>query len=211
MSDVTLEPVADITLSGWAEFDRATGDDPYALYAEVRTGAPVRRVPFAGRHAWLISGYDEARQALTDPRLAKDLHRAEAAKPGSVLPGLLHPLTAHHMLSQDPPDHTRLRQLVSRAFAPPRMEALRPRVQAITDELLDGLERQVAAEPIDLVANFAFPLPIIVICELLGVPTADREQLRAWFVRTFENPLVPPAPRRRGRRPTVWPPTSPTS
>jgi cytochrome P450 len=183
------EVIADDVLTHWAEFDQDIADDPYPLYARVRDRAPVRRVLLGdGRPAWLICGYEEARRALTDPRLSKDLRRVEAVQGGIVPPGLLHPLTAYHMLSSDPPEHTRLRQLAGHAFTPSRMEALRPRVQAITDGLLDAMEGQ---ERVDLVASFAFPLPITVICELLGVPVADRDRLRAWFHDALASPLAP--------------------
>jgi cytochrome P450 len=183
-------------LTHWAEFDQHVADDPYPLYARVRDGAPVRRLLLGdGRPAWLICGYEEARRALTDPTLSKDLRRVEAARGGLVPPGLLQPLTAYHMLSSDPPAHTRLRQLAGHAFTPSRMEALRPRVQAITDGLLDAMEGQ---ERVDLVASFAFPLPITVICELLGVPVADRDRLRAWFRDAFASPYAP------ANTPSAW-------
>jgi cytochrome P450 len=187
------EITADEVLTHWAAFDQATADDPYPVYARIREGAPVRRLLLSdGSPAWLVCGYEEARRALTDPRLSKNLLRVEAARGGVVPPGLLHPLTAYHMLSTDPPEHTRLRQLASAAFAPSRMEALRPRIQAVTDSLLDALEPAAACgDPVDLIAGFAFPLPIIVICELLGVPVEDRDQLRAWFRDALASPLAP--------------------
>jgi cytochrome P450 len=183
------EVLPEEVFSRWGVFDQGTADDPYPVYARVREGAPVRRVLLGdGSPAWLVCGYDEVRRALTDPRLSKDLHRLEEARGGVVPPGLLHPLSAHHMLSADPPDHTRLRQLASRAFTPSRVEGLRPRVQAITDELLDAMDGQ---DRVDLVARFAFPLPIIVICELLGVPVADRDRLRTWFRDSLASPGAP--------------------
>jgi cytochrome P450 len=91
------------------------------------------------------------------------------------------------MLTVDPPDHTRLRRLVSAAFSPRRVEALRPRVQAITDDLLDGIAAADPQNPVDLVSSFAFPLPFTVICELLGVP----EEERAHLGREFTKLLVP--------------------
>ena len=186
---VMPEMLLDDVLSHWGLFDQATADDPYLLYAQVRQQAPVHRVLLGdGRSAWLVCGYEEVRRALTDPRLSKELRRVDEARSGIVPQGLLHPLTAYHMLSADPPDHTRLRQLASHAFTPSRVEALRPRVQAITDELLDTIDGQ---ERTDLVASFAFPLPIIVICELLGVPVADRDRLRTWFRQSLASPGAP--------------------
>jgi cytochrome P450 len=175
----------------WGAFDQATVDDPYPLYARLRDEASVHRVTMAdGRPGWLVTGYDAARQVLSDARLTKDLHRLDAAHPGAAPAGLLHPLLARHMLASDPPDHTRLRKLVSYAFTPVRVEALRPRVQAITDELLDALD-EAPDEPVDLVDGFAFPLPIIVICELLGVPVGDRNRLRSLIAAVFASPMAP--------------------
>jgi len=175
----------------WGAFDQATVDDPYPLYARLRDEAPVQPVTMAdGRPAWLVTGYDAARQVLSDARLTKDIARLEASRPGAAPAGLLHPLLAHHMLASDPPDHTRLRKLVSHAFTHTRVEALRPRVQAICDELLDALD-DASGDPVDLVDGFAFPLPIIVICELLGVPVEDRDRLRALIVAMFASPMAP--------------------
>ncbi|HEY3238247.1 MAG TPA: cytochrome P450 [Acidimicrobiia bacterium] len=175
----------------WGAFDQATVDDPYPLYARLRDEAPVTRVTMAdGRPGWLVTDYDAARQVLSDARLTKDLERLEAAQPGAVPAGLLHPLLAHHMLASDPPDHTRLRKLVSHAFTPARVEGLRPRVQAITDELLDALDDS-PGRPVDLVDGFAFPLPIVVICELLGMPVEDRDRLRSLIAAVFASPMAP--------------------
>ena len=100
-------------------------------------GAPVTLAD--GHDAWLVVGYEEARVALNDPRLSKDMHAALASGGGVVAEGLPGPAFARHMLSVDPPDHSRLRRLVSAAFTPRRVEALRPRVQAIVDDLLDAM------------------------------------------------------------------------
>jgi cytochrome P450 len=175
----------------WGAFDQATADDPYPLYTRLRDEAPVTRVTMAdGRPGWLVTGYDAARQVLSDARLTKDLQRLDAAHPAAAPAGLLHPLLSHRMLASDPPDHTRLRKLVSHAFTPGRVAALRPRVQAITDELLDALDA-APGQPVDLVDGFAFPLPIIVICELLGVPVGDRDRLRALIAAMFASPMAP--------------------
>jgi cytochrome P450 len=94
------------------------------------------------------------------------------------------------MLASDPPDHTRLRKLVSYAFTPAQVERLRPRVQAITDDLLDRLAGS-PDQPVDLVSSFALPLPFIVICEMLGVPVSDRDGLRSLIAAVFDSPLAP--------------------
>jgi cytochrome P450 len=91
-----------------------------------------------------------------------------------------------NMLRQDPPDHTRLRGLVSSAFTPRRIGAMRPRIQEITDALLEAMGR---SETADLIGAFASPLPVTVICELLGVPSADRDQFRGWTRAMVHVPL----------------------
>jgi len=133
-----------------------------------------------GSHGWLITSYDVARWALTDPRFSK-------GGPGQApfqdrLPARVIAATDHHLLNLDPPDHTRLRRLLSAAFTRRRSEQLAPRIQELTDDLLDGLDRRFAANdgPVDLIAEFAYPLPIAVICELLGIPEADQGDFRAW-------------------------------
>lgn len=181
-------------LSAWGAFDV---DDPFPLFAELRASGPVHRVTLVDGHAaWLVMRYDEARQALNDPRLSKDMHAALARGGRVVAEGLPGAALARHMLSMDAPDHTRLRGLVMKAFTPRRVEALRPRVQDIVDDLLDDLA--AAAEGVvDLVSGFAFPLPYTVICELLGVPTADRcalgEAFRALFLPSDGSEPAPEA------------------
>ena len=133
-----------------------------------------------GHRAWLIVRHEEARAALNHAGLSKDMHAALARDGAVVAEGLPGPAFARHMLSVDPPDHTRLRRLASAAFNRPRIAALRPRVQAIVDGLLDDLEA-CGDTVVDLVKAFAFPLPFTVISEVLGVPEPDRDQLGAWF------------------------------
>lgn len=192
---MTKAPVAaPEVLEGWAGFSGPVGDDPYGLYADVREEAPVRPVLLAdGRPAWIITGYAEGRQALLDPRLVKSISRALAVRPEIVAPGFAHPLFGHHMLASDGEDHARLRRLLGGTFSTARMAAMRPRVQAIVDGLLDDLERLPAGAPVDLVSNFTLPLPITVIFELLGVPFEDRGRLRAWFETIFADPIAPAA------------------
>jgi cytochrome P450 len=162
-------------LAAWGAYDR---DDPFPVFSAVRDRGPVHAVTLADGHAaWLVVGYEEARAALNDPRFSKDMQAALAASSDVVAEGLPGPAFARHMLLVDPPDHTRLRRLVASAFTLRRVEALRPRVQSIIDELLDGIASEGADRPVDLVARFAFPLPFTVICELLGVPDGDRGAL----------------------------------
>ncbi|MFJ6635021.1 cytochrome P450 [Streptomyces sp. NPDC091376] len=145
--------------------------DPYPYYAELREAGPVHEVIIpSGDRVWLIVGHEEAREALTDQRLSKS--------PGVLgLKMLDEQIIGPYLLVLDPPDHTRLRKLVAREFTVRRVEELRPRVQRITDELIDTM---LPAGRADLVDALAFPLPITVICELLGVPAADRDRFRAW-------------------------------
>jgi cytochrome P450 len=148
------------------------------MFAQVRELGAVHPVTLADGHdAWLVVRYDEARAALNDPRLSKDMHAALARGAGVVAEGLPGPAFARHMLSVDPPDHTRLRRLVSAAFSPRRIEELSPRVRTIVDDLLDDIAAQGPDSRVDLVAAFAFPLPFTVICELLGVPEPERAAL----------------------------------
>jgi cytochrome P450 len=172
-------------LGSWGSFDI---DDPFPLFAEVRGHGAVHRVRLADGHdAWLVVRYEEAMAALNDFRLSKDMHAALAMGPDVVAEGLPGPEFARHMLTVDPPDHTRLRRLVSGAFSPKRVDALGPRVQSITDDLLDAIAGLGPDVRVDLVSAFAFPLPFTVICELLGVPAEERSQLG----RQFTEMLVP--------------------
>jgi cytochrome P450 len=122
----------------------------------------------------VLTRYDDVVWALRDARLAKEaITSVVAERFGIVNP----PTLTRSMLDSDPPDHTRLRGLVSKAFTPRVVEQLRPRVQAIVDDLLARLDGR---HGIDLIEDFAYPIPVIVICELLGVPVEDRDRFRAW-------------------------------
>ncbi|GGR97775.1 cytochrome P450 [Streptomyces aureoverticillatus] len=147
--------------------------DPHAVYAELRAVAPVHRVRFPPPDheddVYLIVGYEEARAALADPRLVKSAAAVGVQFSDEALIGT-------NLLMADPPQHTRLRKLIAREFTARRVEALRPRIQEITDGLLD--EMLAAGDRADLVEALAFPLPITVICELLGVPDMDRAAFR---------------------------------
>ncbi|MGE0297554.1 cytochrome P450 family protein [Pseudonocardia sp.] len=179
-------------LDSWGDHDR---DDPFPLFAQVRSAAPVHEVRLADGHAaWLVLGHEEARAALNDPRLSKDMNAALARSGEVVAEGLPGPALARHMLAVDPPDHTRLRRLAMPAFSKRRVAALEPRVRSLVGELLAVLQdRGRADRPVDLVSGFAFPLPFTVICELLGVPEPDRADLGRWF-RTLLAPYPGPQP-----------------
>jgi cytochrome P450 len=143
-------------------------------YAELREKCPVAKVdlPHNGP-AWLITGYPESRAVLADPRFS----RALATDPDTprFTP---RPLPAGMLQNLDPPDHTRLRRVVAQAFTAHQVNQLRPRVEELTGELLDDVRARGAGA--DLVEMLAFPLPLRVICELLGVPYADRAEFRKW-------------------------------
>ncbi|MGW1891438.1 cytochrome P450 family protein [Streptomyces sp. NPDC002004] len=155
------------------EFGPAFNDDPHEVYARLRAIGPVHRVrmppPSDFHEGWLVVGYEEARAALADPRLSKDITRSGELSPDEQRIG-------RHLLLADAPDHTRLRKLVAREFTGRRVESLLPLIGRITDDLLDAMLPRGRA---DLVESFAFPLPLTVICELLGVPAMDREAFRA--------------------------------
>ncbi|MER5464193.1 cytochrome P450 [Streptomyces sp. NPDC002668] len=161
--------------------------DPYPAYAWLREHAPVHRTRLpSGVEAWLVTRYADAKQALADQRLSKNaVHHAEPAhaKGKTGIPGERKAELMTHLLNIDPPDHTRLRRLVSKAFTPRRVAEFAPRVQELTDRLIDTIfENQHSAEKgeADLIHEFAFPLPIYAICDMLGVPREDQDDFRDW-------------------------------
>lgn len=161
-------------------------DDPYTTYARLRDTAPVHRVAGPdGSPAWLVTRYDDVRAALADPRLSLDKSHA---LPGGYRGFALPPALDANLLNMDPPDHTRIRRLVGKAFTARRVESLRAPIRRTADELLDAVEPLGRA---DLVAAYAAPLPITVICDLLGVPSDHRPDFRAWT-----DALVAPDPAR---------------
>ena len=156
---------------------------PYSVHARLRAERPVSPVIMpGGTPVWLVTGYAEGRAALADPRLGKNM-RGWHPPPDSIFAAL-----DVHMLNSDPPDHERLRRLVNKAFTARRVERLRPRITAITAGLLDDMSTR---REVDLLASFAFPLPITVICELLGVPVADRDDFRTWSASIVSNTVSP--------------------
>ena len=144
--------------------------DPYPTYHRLRTEDPVHHCPLG---FWVLTRYDDVVAALRDPRLAKEaIASFVAARFGAPVPAM-----GLSMLDRDPPDHTRLRGLVSKAFTPRVVEGLRPRIQQIVDGLLDGV---TGRRSMDLIEEFAYPIPVIVICEMLGVPVEDHERFKGW-------------------------------
>ncbi|WP_030747740.1 cytochrome P450 [Streptomyces sp. NRRL S-31] len=152
--------------------------DPFPLYRRLREDGPVRRAVLAGGlDAWLITRHEDGLAALSDPRLGSDVRDASDPRLIAQLPAFERASMTSTMLRCDPPDHTRLRRLVSKAFTARRVAALGPRVQDIADRLLDAV---VPAGRAELVADFALPLPVTVIGELLGVPADDRNDFQRW-------------------------------
>lgn len=163
--------------------------DPYPAYARLRQDTPVCPISSRRFDSYLITRFDDAKAALTDPRLSKDLygpdeHYVQIFGPNSE--GL-----NRNMLNSDPPEHTRLRKIVSQAFAPRRIEALRPRVAEIVETLLDEIVPHGKAE---LMHDFAIPLPMMVICDLLGIPESDHDRVLGWtqVIRTSGSSGRPP-------------------
>jgi cytochrome P450 len=170
-----------MTEAGTFVFDRFAGshvDDPYPLYRRARDQAPVFYAEAFG--VWVVTRHSDVRTVLTDverfssafgirtPLIAADGVREILAQGYPEVPALL---------NEDPPAHTRTRALVAAAFSPRRTRQLAPRVQQLTDALIDGFAADGRA---DLVPRFALPLPLQVICELIGIPPADAGQVRAW-------------------------------
>lgn len=129
------------------------------------------RLPF-GELAWLATRYDDVRLVLGDRRFSR------AASVGRDAPRTQEAQVGSGLLAMDPPEHSRLRTLVAKAFTVRRVEELRPRIREFAESLVDDL--MAIGPPVDLVENFALPLPVAVICELLGVPVADRPKFRRW-------------------------------
>ena len=149
--------------------------DPHPTFARLREQDPVH---WSEHHrAWVLTRYDDVSAAFRDRRLSSDraspLARADEAEVFGVDPVVS--VLARWMVFRDPPDHARMRRALRSAFAAPAIEALRPTIERVVDQLLDGL-----AQELDFLVEFAVPLPAIVIAELLGVPQEDHDRFRAW-------------------------------
>jgi cytochrome P450 len=160
--------------------------DPYPTYHRLRAEDPVHHSPLG---FWVLTRYADVMGMLRDPRLIKEPIAAfVAARFGMAIP----PGLGLSMLDRDPPDHTRLRGLVSKAFTPKALESLRPHIQQIVDGLLAQVEGR---GEMDLIEEFAYPLPVVVICEMLGVPVADQERFKGWgldIARGLDAIMLPP-------------------
>ena len=160
-------------------------EDPYPTYHRLRSEDPVHQSPLG---FWVLSRYEDVVAALRDPRLGKEaIASFVAARFGAPVPAM-----GLSMLDRDPPDHTRLRGLVSKAFTPRVVEGLRPDIQGIVDDLVARVEGRHA---MDLIEEFAYPLPVVVICQMLGVPVEDRDRFKQWgldIARGLDSILLPP-------------------
>ncbi|HWF15383.1 MAG TPA: cytochrome P450 [Acidimicrobiales bacterium] len=150
--------------------------NPYPYYSLMRDEARVSRTSFG---PYCVNGYEEAQAVLRDPRLGRGIGVEDTSTgifgdSGTRRAEFLH-ASQHNMLLADPPDHTRLRRLVSRSFTPSQVDRLRPAVQSLVDDLLDQM---AAGREVEFMADFALPLPMAVIGELVGVPAADRAALQ---------------------------------
>jgi pimeloyl-[acyl-carrier protein] synthase len=147
--------------------------DPYPIYAFIRNHEPVHHAPDG---SWVLTRYDHSAALLRDPRFSTNPARLTEG-PDAAAMGPIRQVGSSLMMFLDPPDHTRLRSLVSQAFTPRMVESLRPRIELLVDELLDAV---VETGEMDVLADLAYPLPTVVICELLGVPPEDRERFKSW-------------------------------
>jgi cytochrome P450 len=173
--------------------DPAFVADPYPVFSRMRAIAPVWR---ARTHSWFVTGYEDTSLLLRDRRFGRGYDNPDALMRRFGPTAMDEPAVvelSHMMLMRDPPDHTRLRGLVSKAFTARRIEALREQIQDLTDRLLDKV---IQARRMDAIRALAFPLPMLVICELMGIPEGDR----AGFVAQSRigGALLNPTPPTRG-------------
>jgi cytochrome P450 len=166
-------------------FTETSGIARHWGFEDLAENGPVQHLTlFTGVPVWLVTGYAETRELLAHP----DVVRSPLDGPhrDTVLDDLI-ARTEQHMLGANPPDHTRLRKLVTAAFTRRRIDALEPRIREIAAGLLDDLAK--AANPVDLVAAYSYPLPITVICELIGIPAVQRSEFREWSTVFVNAPL----------------------
>lgn len=166
--------------------------NPYPLYEQLRSSSPVCWSELWG--CWLVTRYEDVTLILRDHKRFSSVGRVTNVLQRELSPALLaeaEPLIAHYskgLINVDPPDHERLRRLVQQAFRPSTLERLRPRIQAVIDELLDCVQ---SAGQMEMVRDFAYPLPITVIAELLGIPPASRGDFKRWSGAILEFQAVP--------------------
>lgn len=178
MRDMT-DSQADAEVIGLNPFAPGFYDDPYTQYTELRENQPVHRTAIG---AWVVTRWVDVHAVLRRPGTSVEDRNVTGSRPRRELlaemAGDRERRGTRGILNIDPPDHTRLRSLVSKAFTPRAVERIRHRAGELTDEILDDLATR--REPVDLIAELAFPLPFTVISEMLGMPEGDRAALRAW-------------------------------
>jgi len=176
----------------WSESESFT-QNPYPVFQNFREHSPIEHMIMPdGETAWMIFSYEAAVAALKDERFIKDASKLanEEADEEKAKQALAYQTSffSNHLLEIDPPDHHRLRSLVQKAFTPRMVANLQPKIEAVTNDLLDQMKDQ---ETVDLIEMFAFPLPITVICDLLGVPSKDYDNFHMWssaFIEAMNNP-----------------------
>jgi len=170
-----LTTTSEIAITAWRP---AYSEDPHSFFAEPQIQSPVSRGVLEGVPVWLVTRYDDVRRLLADPSVSNDMRNAGPAT--RAVPWVQadnpHPMT-RNLVRLDPPEHTRLRKLVAKAFTARQVEALRPRIQQITDQLTASI---LPAGQADLITDFALPLTVTVLSELLGVPEDGREEFAYW-------------------------------
>ncbi len=176
-------------------FDPEVRAHPYDHYRELRAQGRVHRNPLG---MVVLTRYDDVHHALRDHRLSREVDkRAKVARFSGMDPEQMRssPMRDYSLLNLDPPDHTRLRRLAAQAFTPKAIAARRPHIEEVTAGLLDAMAARAAdGDTLDLVADLAFPLPFVVISEMLGMPMEDSDRIRSWshaMTRTLE-PMVTP-------------------
>ncbi len=185
--------MTDAAAVAYNPFEPGFAENPYDQYRAMREQEPVHESPFG---IWLLFRYDDVLRFLRDPSLSVEDANARPTMLDQMADEVLgadrdKEMGTRAMLNRDPPDHTRLRKLVSKAFTPRRIENLRPRVQELVDQSLD---KAADAGEMELVGDYAFALPFAVISEMLGMPPTDADKLREWsgtLVRTLE-PVADP-------------------
>ncbi|WP_245614467.1 cytochrome P450 family protein [Actinokineospora inagensis] len=156
--------------------------DPHTIYDRLRAESPVREVLMPnGLRVWMVTRHEDVRAVMADRRFSSDLVRGrKMVETGSDVPPTQEEYGTQfgrHLLNVDPPDHTRLRRFMAKALTPRRMEGLKPNVLQLVDDLLDAID---PSGEVDLISQFGSPLPLTVICDLFGVPAADRTAFHGW-------------------------------
>ncbi len=181
LREVLREGKPDRSLGLYRLLDPEVLANPYPLYRRLRTESPVHWDPFL--HAWVVTRYADVVTVLQSFSAARTPTPEHLTAMGLQALNPIAQLMVRQMLFRDPPDHTRIRALAARAFTPRRVEALRQHIQDITDNLMAAVQ---AKGRMDVIADLASPLPATVTAEMLGVPVADRDQLKTWTMTFVE-------------------------